>query len=78
MDGKPLVSAFIDEPEIRYVNSWENVPGEDGRHPADAQVDSIDAHESLQQLVDLGYIDEVDDDRDKPARRTENRNRFRN
>lgn len=67
MDGKPLVSAFAQEPEIRYMDSWESVTGDDGRHPGDVQVDSIDAHESLQQLVDLGYIDEVSEDKDEAA-----------
>ena len=67
MDGKALVSAFAEEPEIRFVDSWESVPGKDGRHPADVQLDSIAAHESLQQLVDLGYVDEIDDDKEKAA-----------
>ncbi|CAA0079525.1 Beta-barrel assembly-enhancing protease [Halioglobus japonicus] len=67
MDGKALTSAFVTDPGVSFVESWENLEGEDGRHPPDAQVDSIDAHESLQQLIDLGYIDEIDEDKDTAA-----------
>lgn len=67
MDGKPLASAFVEAPEIQYIDSWENVQGEDGRHPPDVQVDAIDAHESLQQLIDLGYVDEIEEDKEKAA-----------
>ena len=31
-------------------------PGEDGRHPDDVRIDPVDARESLQQLLDLGYM----------------------
>ena len=67
MDGKVLSSAFVSEPLVDVIDSWEDRIGKDGRHPADVQLDSIDAHESLQQLVDLGYIDEIDEDKDKAA-----------
>ena len=76
MDGKPLVSAFIEEPQIQYVDSWETVHGEDGRHPPDVQVDAIDAHESLQQLVDLGYVDEIEEDKDKAAQNAKRELRY--
>lgn len=60
MDGKPLVSALQD-PEPEFIDSWDNIEGNDGSHPAKLNMNFADAHESLQQLVDLGYIDEVDE-----------------
>ena len=57
MDGRPLTAAFETPPEVEFIESWEEVPGESGQHPPDTQVDMVDAHESLKQLVALGYID---------------------
>ncbi|MGI9517813.1 MAG: tetratricopeptide repeat protein, partial [Pirellulaceae bacterium] len=70
MDGKPLVSAFEGQVEPQYVDSWDSIEGEDGRHPADTRVDVVDAHESLKQLVELGYIDEIDEDQEKAVGNT--------
>lgn len=60
MDGKPLVTA-MEAVLPAYVDSWDTIPGEDGSHPAELNMDFVDVHESLQQLVDLGYIDEPDE-----------------
>jgi len=60
MDGKPLLTA-MDTVTPAYVDSWDDIPGEDGSHPAELNMNFVDAHESLQQLVDLGYIDELDE-----------------
>jgi len=70
MDGRVLSAAFETPPELDQIESWEEVPGEAGQHPPDAQVDSVDAHESLKQLVALGYIEKPDEDRQKAAEQT--------
>jgi hypothetical protein len=64
MDGRPLVGAWEEPPEVEYIDSWENVPGEDGRHQQDAnlQIDPADQEEAIAQLVELGYIDRPDED----------------
>lgn len=62
MDGSPLSGAFTDPPETRFVDSWENIAGDDGRHPPDVQLDPVDSQEAVQQLVDLGYIEKPDED----------------
>lgn len=63
MDGKPLLGLFDQPTPPQYIDSWEQVPGNAGTHPPDIQVDPIDAAEALQQLVDLGYIDSPDENR---------------
>jgi len=69
MDGKPLLGAM--EPvQPEYIDSWDNIPGNDGSHPAEMNINLIDTHESLQQLVDLGYIDEPDEDLQTTANNT--------
>lgn len=57
MDGAPLVSAFETPPDLSYIDSWEEVEGEDGMHSADARSDPWAEQEAMQQLVELGYVD---------------------
>ncbi|VAW62979.1 type I phosphodiesterase/nucleotide pyrophosphatase [hydrothermal vent metagenome] len=57
MDGKPLLNA-LQPVTPGYIDSWDNMAGEDGSHPAELNIDVIDEQEALQQLVDLGYIEE--------------------
>jgi predicted AlkP superfamily phosphohydrolase/phosphomutase/tetratricopeptide (TPR) repeat protein len=65
MDGKVLTRAFEEPPKVETIPSWEEVPGDDGRHPLDTRLDPVSAKESLEQLVALGYIAKPDDDREK-------------
>lgn len=70
MDGKVLLNAFSEERPVKTIPSWESVEGDSGCHPEDRQIDSRDAEESIQQLVDLGYIDPPDADRALAIRET--------
>ncbi|SCY05134.1 alkaline phosphatase family protein [Desulfoluna spongiiphila] len=65
MDGKPLLNAFQTAPALETIPSWDQVLGEDGSHPADRRMDSVEAAEAIRQLVDLGYIASPDADREK-------------
>ena len=57
MEGKVLVSAFIEPPEIARIPSWETVAGNDGRLPvALEEQDPAAAQAVLQQLIALGYV----------------------
>jgi predicted AlkP superfamily phosphohydrolase/phosphomutase/tetratricopeptide (TPR) repeat protein len=56
MDGKVLVNAFQDAAAPAPVDSWDDVPGEDGRHAPSRQYDGVASAESLKQLVALGYV----------------------
>ena len=57
MEGKPLVNAFEQLPEIKRIPSWEKVPGEDGRFLSHIHDENPEAAKAaLSQLVDLGYI----------------------
>ena len=62
MDGRVLNTIFEDDPKVSYIDSWDNIQGEDGRHPPETQIDPIDSSQAIRQLVDLGYIDEPDED----------------
>ena len=56
MDGRVLVQAFQEPPEITRIPSWEKEAGECGMHPADLRMDPAAAQAMLQQFVALGYI----------------------
>jgi predicted AlkP superfamily phosphohydrolase/phosphomutase/tetratricopeptide (TPR) repeat protein len=62
MDGKVLINAFEDQTVVPPIASWDEVPGEDGRHPPWKQYDGAATVESLQQLINLGYIAPPGDD----------------
>jgi predicted AlkP superfamily phosphohydrolase/phosphomutase len=70
MDGKVLAQAFEDQRQVARIPSWEDVPGNDGRHPPHTRLDPEAAQESLEQLVALGYIEKPDENREKAVART--------
>jgi predicted AlkP superfamily phosphohydrolase/phosphomutase/Tfp pilus assembly protein PilF len=56
MDGRVLVQAFEEPPQISRIPSWENEAGECGMHRADLRMDPAAAQAVLQRFVALGYI----------------------
>ena len=71
MDGKPLVDVYEQKPEIDWIASWEDVEGNDGRHPKDMVIDAAESKAALDQLVALGYINAPDKDNDKAVAQTQ-------
>ena len=76
MHGKVLINAFPGQTELPRIPSWDQVPGDDGRHPPNLQYDSSAAAESLKQLVDLGYIAPLGEDQAKNVTRAVTENRY--
>ncbi len=70
MDGKVLVNAFEQEPEVEMIDSWENVPGECGMHSGPIEGEEDISEKALKQLVELGYIDKPDDNPEKRLKNT--------
>ncbi len=76
MDGNVLVNAF-EEPMIpEKIDSWEDVPGDSGQHPADKQEDPYAAAEAMEQLIELGYIERPDENAEKAIKNTINENNY--
>jgi predicted AlkP superfamily phosphohydrolase/phosphomutase/tetratricopeptide (TPR) repeat protein len=67
MDGRALTAIYEVAPDVAYIDSWDAVPGDAGRHPPEMQIDPVDAREAIRQLVHLGYIEEPDEDASKAA-----------
>ena len=70
MDGQPILGAFETCPKITTIPSWDEVPGEAGRHPQGFQLNPVEAQEAVQQLVALGYIEPPGPDHEKAIDRT--------
>jgi predicted AlkP superfamily phosphohydrolase/phosphomutase/tetratricopeptide (TPR) repeat protein len=62
MDGRPLVASFTNTPTVNYIESWDQVAGDAGTHPPNLQIDAVDSQEAIQHLVELGYVEALDDD----------------
>ena len=65
MDGRVLVQAFEEPPQVTRIPSWDQEPGECGMHPADLRMDPAAAQAVLQQFVALGYIQPPSEDQTK-------------
>jgi predicted AlkP superfamily phosphohydrolase/phosphomutase/tetratricopeptide (TPR) repeat protein len=76
MEGKVLHAALAEGTQVHEIDSWENIEGDFGRHDPDLQEDPWEAAEALQQLVDLGYIDEIGDDKLLAVEKAKRENRY--
>jgi predicted AlkP superfamily phosphohydrolase/phosphomutase/tetratricopeptide (TPR) repeat protein len=70
MDGKVLSQAFVKTPEVAFIPSWEEARGADGRHPPHILLDLVAAHEALEQMIALGYIERPDENSEVAVRKT--------
>lgn len=69
MDGKPLIDIYDHPRQVKYIDSWEKVDKFGGELVLKSKGDKETNQAALQQLVDLGYIDEMklDDESDDPT-----------
>lgn len=70
MDGKPLINAYKTPPKFNTIPSWDDVKGNDGRHPQDMRIDPVETREAVKQLAALGYIDEPSEDLETAEKET--------
>jgi tetratricopeptide (TPR) repeat protein len=70
MDGQVLSQAFEDPPQPKFIPSWEDVAGETGTHPAHTRLDPVAAHEAMEQMIALGYIERPDENREIAVEKT--------
>src|SRR6185312_9405208 len=70
MDGQVLTQAFEEDPAPKFIPSWEDVAGETGMHPAHTRLDPVAAHEAMEQMIALGYIERPDENREIAVEKT--------
>ncbi|MCC8999172.1 MAG: alkaline phosphatase family protein [Candidatus Contendobacter sp.] len=76
MDGKPLLQAFETPPAVQRIPSWDEVPGDDGRHAESLRFDPLAAKAALEQLVALGYVEAPGPDAGQAVERTAREMRY--
>lgn len=67
MDGRILLQAFEQPPDITRIPSWEQEPGECGMHPAELRMEPAAVQAVLHQFVALGYMEPPSEDQSKAA-----------
>lgn len=76
MDGKVLINAFENPPEVKTIHSWENIKGEDGSHKEDLEISEADMEAEIQQLVALGYIEDPSENGEETVTKVKNENDY--
>ena len=76
MDGIPILQAFKDEIKIETIPTWDKVEGNDGMHPVEARKDPIADQKALQQLIELGYVEDPGPDKQKAAEKAETETKY--
>ncbi|EDM43739.1 type I phosphodiesterase/nucleotide pyrophosphatase [unidentified eubacterium SCB49] len=62
MDGKVLLDIFEKPTQPKYIDSWENVEGDFGELEKENIEEALSDDETMEQLIELGYIDKPDDE----------------
>ncbi len=84
MDGKVLINAFEKQPEIETIKSWENInpparpdgSSASGEHPKNTVINEEDSRAELQQLIELGYIEDPGENGKAAVKNTVNENNY--
>ncbi|RIA10643.1 tetratricopeptide repeat protein [Flavobacteriaceae bacterium MAR_2010_72] len=61
MDGQPALDIFNEIKAPTYIDSWETVEGDFGQHDKLEDANQLSDHDTMQQLIDLGYIEKPDE-----------------
>jgi len=76
MDGKVLLSIFENPTTVESIESWENIGGECGMHDENNRINTTESAEALQQLIELGYIEDPGEDKNLSVEKAIRENRF--
>lgn len=76
MDGVPALDVFAETPAIETIPSWDLVDGPAGMLSAAYTSDPVASQVALQQLIDLGYIDDPGPNKKKAAEKAETEIRY--
>jgi tetratricopeptide (TPR) repeat protein len=76
MPGRVLAEVMTEQTPRERIESWEEVDGECGMHPADMRIDPVENQAVLARLAALGYVDAPSEDVEKSIRDTIDCNQF--
>ncbi|QNJ96954.1 alkaline phosphatase family protein [Constantimarinum furrinae] len=61
MDGNVALDIFKNPGTPEYIDSWENIEGNFGELDKDSKTDQLSDQETMEQLIELGYIERPDE-----------------
>ena len=70
MDGKPILEMFENPGKIDYIDSWEDVEGDFGELTESDMPSEFSDQETMEQLIELGYIDRPDEKKENAILKT--------
>ena len=70
MDGKVAMDIFEKTKTPKYIDSWENVKGDFGELDKEEMADAFSDQEAMEQLIELGYIERPDEDKETAILKT--------
>ncbi len=76
MDGQAHAEILEEIRPVEFIDSWESIAGSDGQHAGELREDPWAAQEALKQLVDLGYIEALDENDTEAGERVRRESRF--
>ncbi len=76
MQGKVLSSIFEQQPEIRFIDSWDQIEGNSGFIGNEPKANHQTSKEELKQLIDLGYIEDPGDNLEQAVSNAGKENKF--
>lgn len=76
MPGRVLAEVLTLDSAPTRIFTWEEIDGECGMHSADVRIDPVEAHQVLQRLVSLGYVDPPSGDEQQQVENTVSHNQL--
>jgi predicted AlkP superfamily phosphohydrolase/phosphomutase/tetratricopeptide (TPR) repeat protein len=70
MPGRVLAEVLSNTTAEQRIESWEEISGDAGMHPAELRVDPQESHGMIAQLAALGYVEAPSEDSQKTVRDT--------
>lgn len=70
MDGKPILEMFEEAGKPEYIDSWEDVEGDFGELTESDMPSEFSDQETMEQLIELGYIDRPDEKKENAILKT--------
>lgn len=61
MDGKVALDIFKDPRKVKFIDSWDKVKGDFAEVISDIEDSHLSDSETIQQLIDLGYIEKPEE-----------------
>ena len=61
MDGKVILDIFKETETPKYIESWDKEPGDFAELKNTAETDPLSDEETMQQLIELGYVEKLDE-----------------